>query len=57
MFGVLELVPWHGHPHHEENPKGALRQLVFGPDNHGILIYLILEDQLYVDVLEVLWAG
>lgn len=57
MLGVLELVPWHGHPHNDANPKGAVRQLLFGADNHGIVIYLILDDLLCVDVLEVMWAG
>lgn len=57
VLSVLELVPWHGHPHHNDNPKGALRQRPFGPDNQGIVIYLILEPQLYVDVLEVMWVG
>jgi hypothetical protein len=57
VLGVLELVPWHGRPHNEDNPKGAVRQLLFGSRNQGIVIYLILDDQLCVDVLEVLWAG
>lgn len=57
VLGVLEIVPWHGHPHHQDNPKGALRQLVFGHDNQGLAIYLILEDQRYVDVLEVIWIS
>jgi len=55
VLGVLELVPWNSHAHHEDNPKGALRQLIFGPRNQGVAIYLILDDQLLVDVLEVLW--
>jgi hypothetical protein len=57
FLGVLELVPWHGRPHNEDNPKGAVRQLLFGSRNQGFVIYLILDDQLCVDVLEVLWAG
>jgi hypothetical protein len=57
VLGVLELVPWHGRAHHRDNPKGALRQLVFGPGNRGIVVYLILDDQRLVDVLEVLWTG
>lgn len=57
VLGVLEIVPWHGHPHHEDNPKGALRQLVFGARNQGLVLYLILEDQLLVDVLDVMWPG
>lgn len=57
VLGVLELVPWQGQPHNEENPKGAVRHLLFGSRNQGIVIYLILDDQLRVDVLEVMWAG
>lgn len=56
-LGVLELVPSHGRPHNEENPKGAVRQLLFGSHCQGVVVYLILDDQLRVDVLEVLWAG
>jgi hypothetical protein len=55
VLGVLELVPWAGHAHHNDNPKGALRQLMFGPADQGIAIYLILDDQRLVDVLEVVW--
>lgn len=55
VLGVLELVPWHGHPHNEDNPKGALRQLIFGRHSQGVVLYLTLEDQRHVDVLEVLW--
>jgi hypothetical protein len=57
VLGVLELVPWHGHAHNHDNPKGAIRQLVFGPAGRGLVIYLILEDQRLVDVLEVMWLG
>lgn len=57
VLGVLELVPRHGRPHNEDNPKGAVRQLLVGTRSQGIVIYLILDDQLCVDVLEVLWAG
>ena len=55
VLGVLELVPWNSHAHNEGNPKGALRQLIFGLRNQGVAIYLVLDDQLLVDVLEVLW--
>ena len=56
-LGVLELVPWNGLPHNEDNPKGALRQLLFGADGQGCVIYLILDDQRYVDVVRILWIG
>ncbi|HEX6353709.1 hypothetical protein [Actinophytocola sp.] len=54
---MLELVPWHGLPHNEDNPKAAVRQLPFEADRQGLVIYLILDDQLLVDVLEVIWVG
>lgn len=38
-------------------PKGAVRQLLFGPANEGIVIYLVLDDQRYVDVLKVIWMA
>ena len=57
LLSILELVPWHGLAHNEKNPKGAVRQLLFGAQNQGMAVYLILDDQLCVDVLEVMWAG
>jgi hypothetical protein len=57
VLGVLELIPWRSRPHNKNNPEGAVRQLLFGADKQGIVIFLILDDQLCVDVLEVLWAG
>jgi len=56
VLAVLELVPWRGRAHNDDNPKGAVRQLLFGPNNQGIVIYLILDDQRYVDVLKVMWV-
>lgn len=55
VLGVLELVPWNSNPHNEDNPDGELRQLAFGTSGQGFVVYLILEDQLYVDVLAVIW--
>jgi hypothetical protein len=56
-MAVLELVPWSGEPHNEKKPDGNMRQVVFGAAGRGLVIYLILEDQRRVDVLEVLWLG
>jgi hypothetical protein len=56
-FGVLELAPWNGEPYHEAKPDGVVRQLVFGAEGRGFVIYLILEDQRRVDVLQVVWVG
>lgn len=54
-LGVLELVPWNGEPINKRNPDGNVRILPFG--GAGMVTYLILEDQLRVDVLDVTWAG
>ena len=54
---VLRHVPWNGKPFNEGNPDGAVRQLAFGPSALGLLVYLILDDQDRVDVLEVIWVG
>lgn len=55
VLGVLELAPWNSHPHNEHNPDGALRQLTFG--GQGFVVYLILDDQRYVDIISVIWVG
>jgi hypothetical protein len=54
---MLELAPWNGAPLNELKPDSPMRVAVFGPGAEGMVIYLILEDQRRVDVLEVLWAG
>ena len=56
-LAVLELVPWNGDPYNRADPKGAMRQLMFGPHSEGMVTYLVLEDQRRVDVLRVLWLG
>jgi hypothetical protein len=55
VLTVLELTPWNGAPYHRANPEGALRHLVFGPKGEGLATYLVLENQLRVDVLRVHW--
>jgi hypothetical protein len=34
-----------------------MRQLSFGPDGRGIVIYLVLEEQRRVDILRGHWFG
>ena len=55
IWSFLELTPWAGSPWRAFNPDGAVRFVVFG-DGRGTLIYLVLEDQRIVDVLETLWV-
>jgi hypothetical protein len=54
ILGVLELVPWQGDPMNDENPNGPLRTLAFG--QFGMITYLILDDQLRVDLVDVTWV-
>jgi len=35
----------------------GVRTLPSGPDQQGLITYLILEDQRRVDILDVLWIG
>jgi hypothetical protein len=53
---VLELTPWNGRPYHDANPDG-LQNLVFGANGEGMATYLILEDQLQVEIVRVSWIG
>lgn len=57
VMTVLGLVPWNGVPINKDNPGGAVRQLVFGPEEKGLVTYLVLEGEQRVDVLEVQWVG
>ena len=52
IVGVLGLIPWQGEPTNGEKPDAPVRALAFG----GLMVtYLILEDQLRVDIVDVLW--
>ena len=55
VWPFLELTPWAGAPWRAFTPNGAVRFLVFG-EGRGTIVYLILEDQRIVDVLEILWV-
>lgn len=54
---MLELAPWSGSPLTPDTADAAVRVLPFGPHRTGMLTYLILDEQLRVDILQVLWAG
>ena len=55
VLAALELTPWNGRPHHEDNPTGAVRRWTFGPNQAGHVIYLILDGQREVHLLLVQW--
>lgn len=53
----LEVGPWAGEPMNGRNPDGQVRTVAFGRNHEGLLVYLILDDQRRVDVLQVIWLG
>lgn len=57
VLAVLELTPCEGNPQHAENPDGAVRYWLFGPESAGQVIYLVLENVREVHLLRVVWLG
>lgn len=53
-IGVMEVDPWSGRPWDVDKPDGNIRILPLGL---GQVVYLILERDREVHVLEVQWAG
>lgn len=56
VLTVLELVPRNGLLYNDDLPDCSMRELLFGAGK-GKVTYLILQDQLRVDVLNVTWIG
>jgi hypothetical protein len=57
VVALLELAPWSGAAYNRRHPDAAMRTLTFGSAKEGLVVYLILEDQLRVVVLRVLWVS
>ncbi|WP_300010607.1 hypothetical protein [Pseudonocardia sp.] len=57
VLDVLEVAPWNGEPQHLANSDGAVRRWLFGPDEAGQVLYLIVEEPPEVHVLLVQWLG
>ncbi|MGQ0844093.1 MAG: hypothetical protein ACT4QF_08145 [Sporichthyaceae bacterium] len=57
IFDVLRIAPWNGPSYSEDNAEGAMRHWVFGPDNVGDVIYLILERARRVEVVRITCLG
>jgi hypothetical protein len=55
-FAMLELIPWNGAPYNQDKPDSPMRLLAFAK-GHGLITYLVLDDQDRVDVLNVTWLG
>ncbi len=54
---MLEVAPWNGDPLNKLKPDSPMRPCTFGPNDEGMTVYLILDDQRRVDLLTVVWAG
>ncbi len=57
VLDALELAPWNGAAHHEDNPDGAVRHWLFGPGGAGQILYLVVEGAREIHVLVVQWPG
>jgi hypothetical protein len=52
---AIAVSPWDGQSHHAHNPRAEVRHWLFGPNGSGQVIYLVLEREPEVHVLQVLW--
>jgi hypothetical protein len=57
LVDLLEIHPWSGDSYNRKRPDANMRAHAFGDLREGLAIYLILEDQSRVVVLQVLWHG
>lgn len=55
VLSLLEIAPWSGQAYNRGRPDGNMRAVPFGANGEGFVVYLILEDQLRVAVLRVMW--
>lgn len=57
LWDLLELHPWSGDSASREKPDANMRIHSFGERGEGMALYLILEDQRRVAVLQITWFG
>lgn len=55
VLDAVALAPWNGPPINERNPDGEVRRWSFGPGAKAQVLYLVLERDREVYVLQVLW--
>lgn len=53
---TIAVDPWSGRPAGDDD-DGRMRVVTFGPDGHGMVIYLVLDRDERAYVVRVLWAG
>ena len=54
VLDVLQLVPWNGRSSNPTNPGGAVRIWTTG---RLMVVYVILEHEQRVDIIDVIWNG
>lgn len=57
LIAFLEITPGTGRPYNESNPDGGMRTQSFGANGEGFAVYLVLDDQRRVVMLDVTWVG
>ncbi|WP_433259396.1 hypothetical protein ACQPYK_50115 (plasmid) [Streptosporangium sp. CA-135522] len=57
LRAALESAPWSFPSASTTNPDAPLRSAAFGDHKHGLVFFLILEDQRRVAIVKVLWAS
>jgi len=55
VISLLEIAPWSGDSYNRARPDGTMRTVAFGDELQGLVVYLVLDDQLLVVVLRVVW--
>lgn len=57
VLDALEIVPWNGASLNAARPDGAVRRWHFGPQDAGMVVYLIVETPPEVHLLRITWLG
>ncbi|WP_196450262.1 hypothetical protein [Planomonospora sp. ID82291] len=57
LVDLLEIHPWSGDSYNRKRPDANMRAHPFGDHREGLAVYLIIEDQLRVVILRVLWLS
>lgn len=58
LRAALELDPWSGDPYVRANPDSPMRTRTFATGSgDGLVVYLVLERDRLVDLLQIVWFG
>jgi len=55
---ALELDPWSGDPYIRTDPHSSMRTRTFAAaSGDGFVVYMVLERDRFVDLLQIIWFG